>query len=83
VKIAVAGGSGLVGRHTVEAVRRSGHAAVVLARSAGVDLTSGAGLPAALDGVEAGGCPEFRGTSVAAPRIIRPLPPPPEPRTDR
>src|SRR6266567_2128936 len=29
------------------------------------------------------GCPEFRGTSVAAPMIIRPLPPPPDPRTDR
>ena len=26
------------------------------------------------------GCPEFRGTSVAAPMIIRPLPPPPDPR---
>jgi integrase/recombinase XerD len=30
-----------------------------------------------------GGCPEFRGTSVAAPMIIRPLPPPCDPRTDR
>jgi hypothetical protein len=26
------------------------------------------------------GCPEFRGTSVAAPMIVRPLPPPPDPR---
>jgi hypothetical protein len=30
-----------------------------------------------------GGCPEFRGTSVAAPVIIRPLAPPRDPRTTR
>ena len=53
MKIAVAGGTGLVGRQTVEAVRRVGHDAVVLARSVGVDLTSGAGLAAALVGVDA------------------------------
>ena len=53
MRIAVAGGSGLVGRRTVEAVRRSGHDALVLARSAGVDLTTGAGLAAAMDGVDA------------------------------
>jgi uncharacterized protein YbjT (DUF2867 family) len=53
VKIAVAGGTGLVGRQTVEAVRRVGHDPLVLARSAGVDLTTGAGLPAVLDGVDA------------------------------
>jgi uncharacterized protein YbjT (DUF2867 family) len=52
VKIAVAGGTGLVGRHTVEAARRVGHDPVVLARSAGVDLSTGAGLAAALDGVD-------------------------------
>jgi uncharacterized protein YbjT (DUF2867 family) len=34
-------------------VRRVGHDPVVLARSVGVDLTSGAGLAAALDGVDA------------------------------
>ncbi|MFL6224989.1 MAG: SDR family oxidoreductase [Actinomycetes bacterium] len=53
MKIAVAGGTGLVGRQTVEAVRRVGHDPLVLARSAGVDLTTGAGLPAVLDGVDA------------------------------
>ena len=53
MKIAVAGGTGLVGRQTVEAVRRVGHDPLVLARSVGVDLTSGAGLAAALDGVDA------------------------------
>jgi hypothetical protein len=30
-----------------------------------------------------GGCPEFRGTLVAAPMVIRPLPPPPDPRATR
>ena len=53
MKIAVAGGTGLAGRHTVEAVRRVGRDAVVVARSAGVDLTTRAGLAAALDGVDA------------------------------
>ena len=53
MKIGVAGGTGLVGRETVAALRRSGHAAVVLARSTGVDLTTGEGLAAALDGADA------------------------------
>jgi uncharacterized protein YbjT (DUF2867 family) len=53
VKIAVAGGTGLVGRRTVEAVRRVGHDPLVLARSAGVDLTTAVGLAAALAGVDA------------------------------
>lgn len=51
--IAVAGGTGLVGRLVVEEVRRAGATPVVVARSAGVDLTTGAGLDAALDGVDA------------------------------
>jgi uncharacterized protein YbjT (DUF2867 family) len=53
MRIAVAGGTGLAGRETVAALRRSGHEAVVLARSAGVDLTTGEGLAAALAGVDA------------------------------
>ena len=53
VRIAVAGGTGLVGRQTVKALRRSGHDAVVIARSVGVDLTTGDGLAAALMGVDA------------------------------
>jgi len=53
VRIAVAGGTGLVGRHTVEALRRSGHEAVVLARAHGVDLVTGEGLDDALSGVDA------------------------------
>jgi uncharacterized protein YbjT (DUF2867 family) len=44
----VAGGTGLVGRQTVKTLRRSGHDAVVIARSVGVDLTTGAGLADAL-----------------------------------
>ncbi|MFJ4846670.1 SDR family oxidoreductase [Streptomyces sp. NPDC088733] len=50
MRIAVAGGTGWVGRKVVEAVRAAGDVPVVLARSTGVDLTTGAGLDAALDG---------------------------------
>jgi uncharacterized protein YbjT (DUF2867 family) len=53
VRIAVAGGTGLAGRQTVKALRRSGHDAVVIARSVGVDLTTGDGLAEALVGVDA------------------------------
>jgi uncharacterized protein YbjT (DUF2867 family) len=49
--IAVAGGTGLVGRRVVEALRDAGREVVVLARSAGVDLITGDGLRPALDGV--------------------------------
>ena len=51
MRIAVAGGTGLVGRHVVEALGAAGHQPVVLARSTGVDLGTGAGLDGALDGV--------------------------------
>jgi len=53
MRIAVAGGTGVVGSHVVEAVRTDGHDPVVLSRATGVDLTTGAGLDAALDGVDA------------------------------
>ncbi len=53
MRIAVAGGTGLVGSRTVAALGEAGHEAVVLARSRGTDLTTGAGLDAALVGVEA------------------------------
>ena len=53
MRIAVAGGTGAVGVHVVEAVRARGHVAIVLSRSAGVDLTSGTGVAAALEGVDA------------------------------
>ena len=53
MRIAVAGGSGMVGRLVVPALERRGHHTRVLSRSQGVDLASGAGLDAALDGVDA------------------------------
>lgn len=46
--IAVAGGTGLIGRLVVDAVRASGDTPLVVARSTGVDLMSGAGLDEAL-----------------------------------
>ena len=53
MKIAIAGGTGVVGRHTVDAVRSAGHEAVILSRSRGVDLLTGEGLDAALVGADA------------------------------
>ncbi|MCS5723441.1 NAD(P)H-binding protein [Herbiconiux sp. CPCC 203407] len=52
MRIAVAGGTGTVGRHIVEIARSRDHEAVVLSRSEGVDLTNGAELASALAGVE-------------------------------
>jgi uncharacterized protein YbjT (DUF2867 family) len=53
MKIAVAGGTGVAGRWTVEALRAGGHEVIVIARSAGTDLVTGDGLDAALAGVDA------------------------------
>jgi uncharacterized protein YbjT (DUF2867 family) len=53
MRIAVAGGTGVVGRYVVNEVVAAGHDAVVLARSRGVDLVSGVGLDTAMAGVEA------------------------------
>lgn len=53
MRIAVAGGTGAVGVHVVDALRSDGHEPVVLSRSRGTDLTTGSGLTAALEGVEA------------------------------
>lgn len=53
MRIAVAGGTGTVGREIVAAVRARGHEAVVMARSTGVDLGTGQGLDAALAGADA------------------------------
>ena len=52
MRIAVAGGTGLVGSRVVERLRSRGDDVVALRRSAGVDLVSGDGLDAALAGVE-------------------------------
>jgi uncharacterized protein YbjT (DUF2867 family) len=53
MRIAVAGGTGVVGQHVVAAAAAAGHEPVVLARSRGVDVTTGRGLHAALAGAEA------------------------------
>lgn len=53
MRVAVVGGTGLVGRYVTETLTRAGHDAVIIARSHGVDLRSGDGLDQALAGVEA------------------------------
>ncbi len=53
MRVAVAGGTGLIGRMVVDVLRSHGDTAVVLARSVGVDLLTGDGLDQALAGVEA------------------------------
>ncbi|GAA2041453.1 NAD(P)H-binding protein [Agromyces tropicus] len=52
MKIAIAGGTGTVGRHAVDVARERGHDVVVLTRSNGVDLMTGEGLVDALAGVD-------------------------------
>lgn len=53
MRVAVVGGTGVVGRHLTEVLRESGHEPLVLARSTGVDITTGIGLDRALEGVGA------------------------------
>jgi uncharacterized protein YbjT (DUF2867 family) len=50
MRVAVAGGTGVVGRHVVDVLREAAHDPVVLARSNGVDVVTGDGLDAALEG---------------------------------
>jgi uncharacterized protein YbjT (DUF2867 family) len=52
MRMAVAGGTGVVGRHVVAVLRERGHDAHVLTRSTGVDVTTGDGLDTALRGVD-------------------------------
>lgn len=49
--VAAAGGSGLVGRFVVDALREAGPEPVVVGRSPTVDLATGAGLDQAPSGV--------------------------------
>lgn len=53
MRVAVVGGTGLVGRYTVSALSEAGHEPVALARSRGVDVMTGQGLDEALTGVDA------------------------------
>lgn len=50
MRAAVVGGTGVVGRHVVDALRDAGHDPVVIARSTGVDVASGSGLDEAVAG---------------------------------
>ncbi len=51
-KIAVAGATGRLGRHTVEILHERGHEVVPISRGDGVDVITGEGLAAALEGVD-------------------------------
>lgn len=53
MRVAVAGATGRVGSHTVDALREAGHDVVAISRSAGVDVISGEGLDQALAGADA------------------------------
>lgn len=53
MKIAIAGGTGVVGRHVVAAARAAGHEPLVLSRSTGADLTIADGLAGRLAGAGA------------------------------
>lgn len=52
MKMAVAGGTGWVGKLVVEQARERSHDVVVISRSGGVDLMTGTGLDDALHGVD-------------------------------
>jgi uncharacterized protein YbjT (DUF2867 family) len=53
LKIVVAGATGSLGTHVVDAVRAAGHEPVSISRGSGVDLMSGSGLGDALRGASA------------------------------
>ena len=52
-KIAVAGATGRLGRHVVDALSATGHEVVPISRSAGVDVITGDGLAEALKDADA------------------------------
>ena len=52
MRIAVAGATGRLGRHVAEALTERGHQVVAISRATGVDIITGSGLAAALDGSE-------------------------------
>src|SRR4051794_28973559 len=53
MRVAVAGGTGVVGRHVVDALLGAGHTPVTLSRGRGVNLVTGLGLDEAVDGAAA------------------------------
>jgi uncharacterized protein YbjT (DUF2867 family) len=53
VRIAVAGGTGRIGRNAISALERTGHQAVAISRATGSDAYTGVGLDAALRDVDA------------------------------
>ena len=53
MRLVVAGATGGVGRHVVAAARTAGHDVVPLSRGTGQDVTTGAGLAAAMAGADA------------------------------
>lgn len=53
MRIAVAGGTGTVGRHVVSALRDAGHDVAMVTRGNGADVLTGAGLANALTGADA------------------------------
>jgi uncharacterized protein YbjT (DUF2867 family) len=52
MKIAVAGATGRLGRHVAEVLTERGHQVVAVSRATGVDIITGSGLEAALDGAK-------------------------------
>jgi uncharacterized protein YbjT (DUF2867 family) len=52
MKLAVMGGTGLIGSQVVKILNSSGHEAVPHSPSTGLDLLSGQGLPDALNGAD-------------------------------
>ena len=52
MKIAVAGATGRLGRHVADVLTERGHQVVAMSRATGVDIITGSGLEAALDGAE-------------------------------
>jgi uncharacterized protein YbjT (DUF2867 family) len=53
VRLVIAGATGTVGRHVVNAARSRGHEVVALSRSSGQDIVNGAGLVQAMAGADA------------------------------